>query len=85
MADRLPIDMTCRGDSAMSLRSNRQLEATRMKLAELEKLYDKTKADTSLVGYSRELTLRSISKNINQFKEETARFEAQLEAMTSSL
>ena len=69
----------------MSLRSNLQLEATRTKLAELEKLYAKSKADVSQMGYSRELTLRSLRKTINQFKEEIARFEAHVDATTASI
>jgi hypothetical protein len=62
----------------MSLRSNQQLEASRKKLTGLKELYEKTKADDSQTGYSRELTLRSIRKTINQFKEEIARYEAEL-------
>lgn len=68
----------------MSLQSAKQLDATRKKLAELEQLYEKTKSDDSQSGYGRELTLRSIRKTINQFKEEIARFEAHANANAAS-
>ena len=60
----------------MSLQSKRELEVTRKKLQELEQLYAKTEADSSQSAYSRDLTLRSLRRTVNQLKEEIARFEA---------
>ena len=59
----------------MSLQSKRELEVTRKKLQELEQLYAKTAADSSQGGYSRDLTLRSLRRTVNQLKEEIARYE----------
>lgn len=53
-----------------------QLEVTREKLASLEELYAETKARPVENALTRELTLRSIMKMINQMKEEIVRFEA---------
>jgi len=55
----------------MSLQSKRELEVTRKKLQELEQLYAKTEADSPQSGYSRDLTLRSLRRTINQFKEKS--------------
>jgi polysaccharide deacetylase 2 family uncharacterized protein YibQ len=60
----------------MSIENRRQLENTRKKLQELEQLYAKTDCAASAGAHVRELTLRSLKKRINQFKEEIARFEA---------
>ncbi len=60
----------------MSIENRRQLENTRMKLQELEQLYTKTEQKSSDDKHVRELTLRSLKKRINQFKEEISRFEA---------
>jgi hypothetical protein len=60
----------------MSIETRRQLENTRTKLEELEHLYAKTAQAPSGDEHVRELTLRSLKKRINQFKEEIARFEA---------
>jgi hypothetical protein len=60
----------------MTIENRRQLENTRMKLQELERLYAKTQQGPATREHVRELTLRSIKKRINQFKEEIARFEA---------
>ena len=59
----------------MSIENQRQWENTQAKLRELEQLYEKKRqqpADTHV----QELTLRSLKKRINQFKEEMARYEA---------
>jgi hypothetical protein len=45
-------------------------------LREVEHLYAETQADSSQSGYSRQLTLRSLRRTVNQLKEEIARFEA---------
>lgn len=58
----------------MTIDNRRQLENTRAKLRSLEELYERKRqepADTHV----RELTLRSLKKRINQFKEEIACFE----------
>jgi len=59
----------------MSIESHRQCENTRAKLLDLERLYEK-KQQESGNEYIRDLTLRSLQKRINQFKEQIARFEA---------
>jgi len=60
----------------MSIENNRQLENTLMKLQELEHLYAKIREGPAASEHVRELTLRSLKKRINQFKEEMTRFEA---------
>jgi hypothetical protein len=60
----------------MTLDSRRQLENTRLKWHELEQLYLETKQGPATSEHVRELTLRSLKKRINQFKEEITRFEA---------
>jgi hypothetical protein len=60
----------------MTIENRRQLENTRAKLRELEQLCAKTEHATSVDEHVRELTLRTLKKRINQFKEEIARFEA---------
>jgi len=59
----------------MSIENRRQWENTRAKLRELEQLYQ-SKRQESTDEHVRELTLRSLKKRINQFKEEIARYEA---------
>jgi hypothetical protein len=66
----------------MTLQSNRELEVTREKLRGLEQLYAETQAAAGDKAYSRELTLRSLRRTINQLKEEIARFEARRGAAT---
>jgi hypothetical protein len=60
----------------MTIDSRHQLENTRLKLQELEQLYLETKQGTATSEHVRDLTLRSLKKRINQFKEEITRFEA---------
>ena len=60
----------------MSIENQRQLQNTRIKLAELEQLYGETRDRPAGNEHVRELTLRSLKKRINQFKEEIARFAA---------
>ena len=60
----------------MSIENRRQLENTRVKIAELEELYTRKRQETAPDEHLQELTLRSLKKRINQFKEEVARFEA---------
>ena len=58
----------------MSIENRRQWENTRAKLRDLEQLYEKTRTESS-DPHIRDLTMRSLKKRINQFKEELARFE----------
>ncbi len=60
----------------MTIENQRQLQNTRVKLAELEQLYVETSNRPTDNEHVRELTLRSVKKRINQFHEEIARFEA---------
>ncbi len=62
----------------MSIENRRQLENTRRKLQELEQLDTKIRQAPAASEHVRELTLRSLKKRINQFKEEIARFEARV-------
>ena len=66
----------------MTIENRRQLENTRAKLQDLEQLYVKTQQDPATSEHVRELTLRSLKKRINQFKEEIARFEARVSQAT---
>ena len=68
----------------MTLENRRQLENTRRKLRELEDLYAKTQQGPAANEHVRELTLRSLKKRINQFKEEITRFEAHVRPATPS-
>jgi hypothetical protein len=60
----------------MSIANRRELEATREKLAWLEKEYDSVKLQPTDSPHSQELTLRSLKAMMNQLKEEIACFEA---------
>jgi hypothetical protein len=60
-----------------------QLENTRIKIREMEDQYAKTAKGSAESEYVRTLTMRSLRKRINQFKEEVARYEAH--AGTSSV
>ena len=62
----------------MSIENRRQLQNTRVKLESLEQLYERERQDTTGDAYIRELTMRSLKKRINQFKEEIARFETRI-------
>jgi hypothetical protein len=66
----------------MTIENRRQLENTRIKLQELEELYTRTQQGPAENEHVRELTLRSLKKRINQFKEEIARFEAHVSQAT---
>ncbi len=67
----------------MSIENRRQLDNTRTKLQELEQLYMNTEQTCSSDKHVQELTLRSLKKRINQFKEEISRFEARASQATS--
>ena len=62
----------------MSIENRHQLENTRIKLHELEQLYMRTQQGPAASEHVRELTLRSLKKRINQFKEEITRFETRI-------
>ena len=67
----------------MSIENRRQWENTRAKLHELERLHEKKRQEPN-DEHIRELTLRSLKKRINQFKEEIARYEARAGSPTRS-
>ncbi len=62
----------------MTIENRRQLENTRAKLQELEQLYANEAQEVGNDKHVRELTLRSLKKRINRFKEEITRFEARV-------
>ena len=60
----------------MSLRSEREVVNTRVKLARLEARYEALRRETGGAEHVRELTMESLKRLMNQFKEEIARYEA---------
>lgn len=60
----------------MSLVNDVELANTRAKLAELEARYEELRRDTVEDEHVRQVTMRSLKRYINQFKEEIARYEA---------
>ena len=60
----------------MSLTSEREAVNTRVKLARLEARYEALRRETGGDEHVRELTMESLRRLINQFKEELARYEA---------
>ena len=60
----------------MNLRNERELTNTRRKLARLEALYAAHESETGGDEELREITMESLMRMINQFKEEIARYEA---------
>ena len=60
----------------MSLRSRRDLEATRAKLRLIEERYEANSRQGNGDEHVRELSMRSLRRLINQLKEEIARFES---------
>ena len=60
----------------MSLKNDTELANTRAKLARLEARYEELRSDAREDSHVRELTLRSLKRYINQFREEIARYEA---------
>ncbi len=60
----------------MSLRNEQELANTRTKLARLEARYETLRFETGGDEELRELTMESLKRSINQFKEEIARYEA---------
>ena len=60
----------------MNLKNDIELANTRAKLARLEASYEALRDDLTEDEHIRELTMRSLKRYINQFKEEIARYEA---------
>lgn len=57
----------------MTLQSDRQLANTRRKLRILEEAYEEARLDSDEDPHVREVTMESLKRLINQFKEEIAR------------
>jgi hypothetical protein len=68
----------------MTLRSQRELEASRKKLVLLEGHYEAHARVEGDDEHVRGLSMRSIKQLINQLKEEIARFEARASVGTKS-
>jgi len=66
----------------MTLQSKRELDVTRHKLKMLEDQYEATRNRTDEDEHVRELTLQSLSKLINQLKEEIVRSESKMNAQS---
>jgi hypothetical protein len=64
----------------MTLINDQQVANTRVKLARLEARYEALRNETDTNQRVRELSMRSLKRLINQFKEEIARYEAHLPA-----
>jgi uncharacterized protein involved in exopolysaccharide biosynthesis len=60
----------------VDLKSEREVANTRAKLARLEARYESLRKDTGHDRRVRQLSMISLKRLINQFKEEIARFEA---------
>ena len=60
----------------MTLRNMREVESTRKKLQLLEQHVADLKKKSNRDEHANQLTLRSLTHLINQFKEELTRFEA---------
>jgi hypothetical protein len=65
----------------MSIQSRRELENTRAKLKDMEQLYEEIRQKPAENEHVRELTLRSLKKRINQFKEEIVWFECRVRSV----
>ena len=60
----------------MTLINDQQVANAREKLARLEARYKALRNETDTTQRVRELSMRSLKRLINQFKEEIARYEA---------
>jgi hypothetical protein len=60
----------------MELKDEVELEATREKLRSLEARYQSVSQDAGADTHIQELTLRSLTRMINQMKEEIVRYES---------
>jgi hypothetical protein len=65
----------------MTIENRRQLENTRAKLQRMEQLYERKRQEPADNEHVRELTLRSLKKWINKFKEEITRFECRVRSV----
>lgn len=59
----------------MNLANDTELANTRAKLADLEARYEELQNEPTEDEHLREVTLRSLKKYINQFKEEIIRYQ----------
>ncbi len=64
----------------MTADMQRQLESTRGKLRLLEQTCNEVRVDSTGTPHTRELTLRSLGRLMNQLREEIARHEARASA-----
>jgi hypothetical protein len=60
----------------MTLRNDTELANTREKLRELEERYEARSQETPADPHVHELTLQSLKRTINQFREEIARYQS---------
>jgi hypothetical protein len=60
----------------VTLRNDRELANTKRKLELLEQSYEEARNDPEEDEHVREVTLESLTRLINQFKEEIIRYEA---------
>ena len=60
----------------MGLQSQSELESTRRKLRLLQDRYDGHERERDGDSHTRQLTMRSLKRLINQLKEEIARYES---------
>jgi hypothetical protein len=68
----------------MELKNDFQLANTRTKLAALEARYDALRDDSTEDAHVRDVTMRSLMRYINQFKEEIARYECRCASQNDS-
>jgi flagellar biosynthesis chaperone FliJ len=61
----------------MILHNQNDVDSTREKLRRLEARYEALRSDTTEDEHVRAVTMRSLKRYINQFKEDIARYEAQ--------
>ena len=59
----------------MSLRNDRELANTKRKLRLLEESFEEARTDPDEDEHVREVTMESLKRLINQFKEEITRYE----------
>jgi len=67
----------CNQSNSMRLANEAEVANTRAKLAELEARYEELLIETDGDEHVRQVTVRSLKRYINQFKEEIARYEAE--------
>ena len=60
----------------MDLKNDRELECTKEKLRVLEECFQQELQEPGNNAYAQELSLRSLSRTIKQFKEEIIRYES---------